>query len=210
MKVAMIEVPSYSENIYLYYDEDTKKGIIIDIGKDMKELDEYINEKDINLVGIFLTHGHYDHIGGVESFKERHNLKIYSHKDEKEVTSNPDYNISSMRLRKHISFVADELLDDGEVVDFGEFKIEVLHTKGHTVGSCCFLDRENKIVFTGDTMFKENYGRIDLPTSSNDIGDSIKNKLFVLDDDTKVYPGHGGSSLISHEKEYNPIVRFKK
>ncbi len=208
MKIITLPIMSIEENVYIYYDNNTKKGVIFDIGKDLQVIEKAIKDNNITLEAIILTHGHYDHIGGVESFKERHNLKVYAHKDEVEVTNNGNNNISALRFKEPIEFVPDVLLDDGEVIEFGTFSLKTIHTPGHTVGCACYLDEKEKVVFTGDTLFKNAYGRVDLPTSTNEIKHSIVEKLFTLDDDVVVYPGHGESSTIGYERKHNYINSF--
>ncbi len=208
MKVIKIPVTCYAENAYIYYDENSKKGVLVDIGRDVPLLHEEIEKNGITLVGILLTHGHYDHIGGVLANKERYDIKIYAHEDEAIVLKNPEYNLSARRVKEPISFVADHFVKDMEVLDFGDFKITCLHTKGHTSGCVCFYDSEAGLVFTGDTLFKEVYGRVDLPTSSNDIKASIEEKLFTLPEDTICYCGHGDETVIGYEKENNIIKNF--
>ncbi len=208
MKIITLPIMDIQENVYIYYDENTKKGVIFDIGEDTEIIEKTLQENNITLEAIILTHGHYDHIGGVLEFNKRHNLKIYGHKDEVAVFNNSDFNFSSLRLQNAIEFVPDVLLEDNDVLDFDTFKLKVLHTKGHTVGSTCYYDEDEKVVFTGDTLFKVAYGRVDLPTSSDDIKDSIFNKLFILDGDVVVYPGHGDSSTIAFEQKNNYIHSF--
>ncbi len=209
MKVITLPIMAIQENVYIYYDEETKKGVIFDIGKDLEVIEKTLQENEIELQAIILTHGHYDHIGGVIKFNKRHNLKVYGHKDEIAVFNNAKYNFSETQLHKPIELIPDVLLEDGDLLDFDTFKLKVIHTKGHTVGSACYLDEENKNMFTGDTLFKMAYGRVDLHTSSNDIKDSIVNKLFVLDDDVVVYPGHGEATNIAFERKNNYIHKFK-
>ncbi|MFV0519502.1 MAG: MBL fold metallo-hydrolase [Lachnospirales bacterium] len=208
MKVLKVNITCYAENAYIYYDENTLKAVLIDIGRDTDELQEIIKNKELEVVGILLTHGHYDHIGGVLTCKERYDAKIYAHEEEVQVTSDPLVNLSSMRMRVPIAFEPDVILKDGEVIDFDTFKLKCIHTKGHTAGSSCFYDEENKVVFTGDTLFYNVYGRVDLPTSTNDIKKSITEKLFTLPTDTVAYCGHGEDTTIGYEKTNNYIKSF--
>ncbi len=205
MKVYKITTKETSTNIYLYYNENTKDAIAIDLAEENEQVYNFIEENKLNVKGIFLTHGHYDHIAGVEVFKEKYNCNIYSHKAEVAVINNKTYNLSDIRLEAPVEFMPDILLEDKEIIDLDSFKLQCIHTPGHTVGCACFYDEENEIIFTGDTLFKNTYGRIDLYTSSEDIFFSIKSKLFKLPDEVVAYPGHMGDTTIGREKKKNPI-----
>ncbi len=206
MKLKKIEIRHTTENVYIYFDEESKDGIIIDPGDYGNRVIEFIKEKQLNIKGIFLTHGHYDHILAVKEVKEFTKAKIYAHKEEMFVLENPDINLSGVRGDKGVSSVQitpSVLLEDKEVIEFKGFKIKTIFTPGHTKGCACYLDEKNKILFTGDTLFKGNVGRSDLPTSNEgDLKRSII-KLFKLDDNIKVYPGHMFSTTIGYEKQNN-------
>ena len=205
MKLIMINDNPMDQNIYLYFDEKTNEGVIIDPGSSrVSSIEKIINDNNIKLEAILLTHSHYDHIGAVQEIKSLTGATIYCHEAEKPLLEDPKLNLS--KYSSEIEFSPDKVFADGEVYTIANTKIKVLHTPGHTQGCCCFYDAKNANLFSGDTLFRETVGRTDLPTSdTSSLLEGIKEKLFSLPDDTKVYPGHGLSSTIGHEKRFNPL-----
>lgn len=196
----------YGANCYIIASESTKDGIIIDPADNTKGLMELIEKKNLNIRYIILTHGHGDHIGGIRELKESTNSEILIHKEDKEMLENKDLNLSSQMPMVMVEIKPDRVLEDGEIIDFGDIKAEIIHTPGHTKG-CISIKIDNNI-FTGDTLFKGSIGRTDLYGGSYDnIIASIKDKLMTYDDEIKVYPGHGPMSTIGYERNTNPFLR---
>ena len=153
-----------------------------------------------------MTHGHFDHIMGMAGVKNEYHIPVYASKDEVEVLANPQLNVSTM-MGAYISLTADELFADGDVLELAGMKLKVISTPGHTIGSVCFYMEEEKVLISGDTLFEASVGRSDFPTgSSRQLIESIKTRLFVLPDDTDVFPGHGGTTSIAYEKAHNPFI----
>lgn len=204
MQLICTVTPNFDENIYLYFDENTKDGILIDPGFYQPELLEKIEEEGVNIKGILLTHGHYDHIYGVQELKEKFGCKVYSGEEEVKVTDNPAVSFTDkIDGRK---FVADVLLKDEEEIVIGSLKLKTIFTPGHTPGGVCFVDESTGCIFTGDTLFKGTHGRTDFPLGDfNQLKASIF-KLFELPDEFQVFPGHYGSSTIGAEKVSNGIL----
>ena len=203
MKLISIPVTMLSENVYLYFDEATKTGVIIDPGGEPDKIINKINECGISITAILLTHGHYDHTGAVHKIKELTNAPVCVHKDESGLLRNPKSSLSSRVIEP------DVLLDENTDIPgvFGG-RIKVIHTPGHTSGSVCYYDAEESILFSGDTIFFESIGRTDFPTGdAYAIIPSIKNKIFTLPDETVIYPGHEERTSVGHEKRNNPFVR---
>jgi len=206
MKLITITVGSISENVYIYYDENTKDGMIIDPGGSAVKIIEEVNRAGIKISSILLTHGHFDHIAAAEEIKEATGVKIYAHASEEELLKSPSLNISIMAMNQPIELVADVLLTEKSVVNVGNIELSVIHTPGHTSGSVCYYDKQNNLLFSGDTLFFEGFGRTDFPTGDMRLLiSSIEKKLFSLPEETVVYSGHGEKTTIKHEKQ-NPYL----
>lgn len=188
-------------NCYIVQDEKTKETMVIDPGGSVNEIVELLDILKANLKYIYLTHCHGDHIGGVKELKERKGGKILIHRYDAEGLYNPEIN-----LREHVGLTpehleADSRVDDADLIHLGDLEFKVLHTPGHTTGGSSLYCEKERLVFSGDTLFKGTWGRTDLPTSSFvDIIKSIENKLLILPDDTIVYPGHGQPTRIRDEE----------
>ena len=192
-------------NCYIVRRSESNKAVIVDPGEDFQKIKGYIENDKLEPIGILLTHGHFDHIGAADELKRQYGIKIYAYEDEKDIV-NSDLNLGGM-FGCPAGCDVDFFVKEGEKIVLDEMEFEVIHTPGHTKGSCCFLLRNEKLLFSGDTLFMESVGRTDLPTGSmSTLVRSIKEKLFVLPNETKVYPGHGDSTTIGHEKKYNPFI----
>ena len=168
-------------------------------GFDMSESINYIKEKNYNLLGILLTHGHYDHIIGIPEILEYKKVPVYISEKDYEFLFDSTLSLS---IWLDIDF---KLSNNVEVVKLREsdeiFRLKVIETPGHTHGGISYYDKEKEILLSGDTIFKMNYGRTDLPTGNiSEMKKSIS-KLMNLPENTVVYPGHGGETTIKYEKE---------
>lgn len=189
-------------NCYMIYDEDKKEAIIIDPADNADYIADRLAEKGLKPVAVLFTHGHGDHIGAAEELRKKYAIKLYAHKDEDEVLKRPSYNLSAM-MGFEAKITADVLLEDNQEIELGGIKFKVIHTPGHTPGGCCYYIESEKILFSGDTMFYSSYGRTDFPGGSeSQLMHSIKDKLLILDDDVKVYPGHEMTTFIGDEKKW--------
>lgn len=193
-------------NCYFLINEETKQVILIDPADNADYITDKICEKELQLCGILLTHGHFDHIMAVNDLSKEFSVKIYAMEEEREMLGNPDINLSS-RFGKPLSVTADVNLKNGDTFFLADFLIKAIHTPGHTNGSGCFYLKDEDVLLSGDTLFFESIGRTDLPMgSTREITHSIKYKLLELNDQVKVYPGHGDVTTIEHERQYNPFI----
>lgn len=191
-------------NCYIIYNKQSKEGIIIDPAASPATIDSAVKELSITIKAIFLTHGHFDHIGGADELKKLYGVDVYAHEEEIELAKNGMLNLSSA-FGTGDSVSVDIGLKDGEAIQMCGFKFTVIHTPGHTEGSCCYLvDDGTKLrLFSGDTLFYQSHGRTDFPTGSErKIYDSIIDKLLILDGAIEVYPGHGETTTIEDEKKW--------
>ena len=180
------------------------EALIIDPGGNYEIIKPYIEGRTLSYV--LNTHGHYDHIGANNQLKAYHDTVLAVGAHDAEMVMDPELNLSIMVDTPYISVAPDMVLKDGDTLNFGGKKIEVIHTPGHTKGSVCF--RMDSFLFSGDTLFYHSVGRTDLPTGSfEDLEKSIKTRLYTLPDEIKVYTGHGEDTLIGEEKRFNEFVR---
>lgn len=207
MRITNLPSGMLSVNTYLAVDEETNKGMIVDPGGYNRALTNAVNENGTDIEYIILTHGHSDHICGVNEHKaEFPNAKIVAYKDEEEMLLNPEMN-QSIAFGKPYTVKADILVSDGDELKLGNLDMKFIHTPGHTKGGMCIYIEKAGVLFSGDTLFCQSIGRTDFPGGSYaEITDSIRNKLFKLPDNTNVFPGHMGTTNIGFEKENNPFV----
>ena len=190
-----------STNCYIIVDEDTKETMVIDPASECEKIEEMLNTLEAKLKYIVLTHCHGDHTGAVNQLKKDMGGIVLIHTLDAEGLNNPNINMTDYIGMKQEYIEIDSRLNDNDLLHLGDMEFRVIHTPGHTIGGICLYCEEQKLLFSGDTLFRRTWGRTDLPTSSfADIINSISNKLMILPEDTIVYPGHGKSTMI-HEEE---------
>jgi len=206
LKVGRMILGICQTNCYFVYREGSKEVICLDPADRGDYIYETLKEKGFEVAGILLTHGHFDHIWGSRKLRELSGAKIYAYEGEKDVCENAVNNVSEQAGRAY-TVKPNGYLEDGEEITIAGMTCRVIATPGHTAGSCCYYFASDGILFSGDTLFQESVGRTDFPTGSmSTLVRSVKEKLFVLSDETKVYPGHGDSTEIGTEKKYNPFL----
>lgn len=192
-------------NMYLVADEKSGEAVLIDATEDLPEIKETVKKLGVKVKYILLTHGHFDHILGLNSLKKSLNAPAVICKDDLVISENINEFTRLFGLPDSVPPKYDMYIKDGDEILLGSYKIKVIHTPGHTEGGVCYLV-DGKL-FSGDTLFKGSVGRTDLFGGNfNKLSDSIKNKLFKLDDKIEVFPGHGDMTTIGFEKKYNEII----
>jgi glyoxylase-like metal-dependent hydrolase (beta-lactamase superfamily II) len=203
------QVGSFGTNNYLFIDEASKEAALVDCSGEVKQIQKFLAEFGASLKYILLTHAHFDHIAacqdflsGVENFGPAGAPKLCLHKEDKMLLDGISIQCTLFGLPPMKKPQVDVYIDEKSELSLGEYKIQVIHTPGHSKGSVCYLI-DNKLC-SGDTLFYEEIGRCDLPGGNfKEIEKSIRERIFTLPDDIPVYPGHGKDSTIAHEKEHN-------
>lgn len=195
-------VGSLNTNCYLLTSEETTEAIVIDTDHDNidKVLEEII-ERDLHLKYIINTHGHPDHLGGNRFLKDATGAKILIHEKDPQLFQQFSTIFKILGIRMETPPPADKFITEREYIQFGNEKLRVIHTPGHSPGSISLYSEKNRILFSGDTLLKGYIGRTDLPESSHEEMRRSLKTLIKLPDNTVVYPGHGQTTTIRKEKQ---------
>ncbi|MBQ3233932.1 MAG: MBL fold metallo-hydrolase [Alistipes sp.] len=210
MNIAKLVFNPIMENTYIVWD-DTKECIIIDAGnfsaREDAQLTDFITERGLKPVMAVNTHGHFDHAMGVGYLKETYGVKFACSSKDQFLVDSAQQSGAMFGVKCAPVPAIDIDLDKIEEIAFGATKLRVIKTPGHTPGHVSLYNEEQKVLFTGDTLFRESIGRTDLPGGDYSwIMTSILEQLVPLGDDVEFYPGHGDKSTIGHETLYNPFV----
>ncbi|MDD6571386.1 MAG: MBL fold metallo-hydrolase [Thermoflexaceae bacterium] len=197
-----------STNCYFVCNGETMETVIIDPADNYNAIVDRIAEKGYIPKAVFLTHGHFDHILAAREICDKYGIKCYSHEAEADLAMDSSMNLSTSFMGP-FTLKVDETFVDGQEIDMAGMHFKVLHTPGHTKGSCCYYLKEEGILISGDTIFNESVGRTDFPTgNAATLLCSIRDKIFVLPEDTKIYPGHGSETTLEYEKVHNCCVSY--
>lgn len=207
MKIGNVVLGPVGTNCYIVSNEETKECFVVDPAACPPGFVDHIRNAGLNVKAVLLTHGHFDHIMGLDGFLREFPVPVYAHEAEKELLEDAQLNSSAFMGGQSYTFSGAEYVKDGQELDIAGMKIRVIYTPGHTIGGCCYYIAKEAVLFSGDTLFHASVGRTDLPTGSmGQLVRSIKEKLLVLPDETEVYPGHMEETSIGYEKKYNPFV----
>ena len=199
MLIKTLPVGMLETNCYIVTDEESKKCAIIDPGADSNIILDYIESNNLSPVAIFLTHGHYDHRLALDAVIESTGVPAYIH--ESEVNRNGQQGRHKLDDNGKLSFYA-----EGDKIIAGSLEFTVLETPGHSTGSVTLMCED--VIFTGDTLFRDDCGRTDLEGGNDDIMMQSLKRLSELDGDYEVYPGHAESSTLSYERSFNRYMKY--
>ncbi|HIS36648.1 TPA: MBL fold metallo-hydrolase [Candidatus Scatousia excrementigallinarum] len=209
MIIKTYEAGPFDANNYLVIDKDTNEAVLIDCSENKQEIINEVNMNNLNVKYILITHGHFDHVLGINDMKNALGAEVIVPAEDLILIEN---------INEHARFFGQEVIDipvhdktydEGIELKLGKHEIEVIRTPGHTEGGVSLLIGKN--LFSGDTLFKDSFGRTDLyGGNTKKLLNSIVNELFNLPDNTIVYPGHGPSTTIGYEKVHNDIMHYVK
>lgn len=206
MEVIKKSLGQMGTNCYVFWDEKSLEAAVIDPGFEDQRIVDLIKETKLNVKYILLTHGHFDHLGGVAQIKALTGAKVLIHENDADCLREPRRNLSVLAGMAMELEPADGFLTEDEPILLGDIHIHVIHTPGHSKGGVCLL--ADNILFSGDTLFNTSIGRTDFEDGDlNELLNGIASKLFVLADSTKVLPGHGDDTTIGYEKINNPFLK---
>lgn len=211
MKIARLIFNPLQENTYVVWDESLE-AVVIDAGnmseRENATLEQFLSERGLKPVYALNTHGHFDHLMGVEFLRQRYGAKFAVSSKDKFLVENAAQSAELFGVRAgDMPDTIDVDLEGMQSISFGQSELQIISTPGHTPGHVAFYEPEAKLLFTGDTLFRESIGRTDLPGGDYSwIMKSILDKIMPLGDEVKVYPGHGETTDIGHESMYNPFV----
>ncbi len=213
MKIIKFGFSLFGINTYVVVDPSTGKCAIVDPGmidpEEENALADYIERNEYQVTHVINTHLHIDHVAGNHFAIERFHVPVLAHQDDESLGERIDLQAAQFGMSEKIDNVTiSTYLHDGDTIEIGEGRLEVLHVPGHSQGSVALYDREGGVVIVGDALFAGSIGRTDLSGGSYpQLIDSIKSKLMSLPDSTVVYPGHGPATTIGIERQSNPFLR---
>lgn len=206
MKIEKFVTGIISTNCYLVINEETKQTVVIDPAACPAYLMGHIKSEGLQVEAILLTHGHFDHIMGIGDLRIEFPVPVYAHEGDWETLLDPSLNLS-ISYTDGYTFDGATYVRDGQTLELAGASFQVIHTPGHTPGGVCYYLENEKVLFSGDTLFQNSVGRTDFPNSSmSDLIRSLREKVMALPDDVKVYPGHMGETTIGHERKHNPFI----
>ena len=209
MDYHIIPVTAFAQNCSLIWCAETQEAAIVDPGGDAEKIKQAVAEKGVNVKQILLTHGHLDHVGAAAELAAHYAVKIIGPQklDAFWLEGLPAQS-RMFGLAECAPLTPDRWLEEGESVEVGNIRLDILHCPGHTPGHIVFFDAEGRLLVSGDVIFKGGVGRSDFPQGNHQaLIDSITDKLLPLGDDVTFIPGHGPMSTLGHERVSNPFLQ---
>ena len=201
-----IVVGAFGTNCYLVHMQQNPKCLVVDPGAEPEKIFQVLSENNLEPTAIINTHGHVDHVGANKDIKDRFDIPLYIHDADSHMLRSVLQSGFALVLGAKSSPPADIFMKDGDQLDIGGVRLQVIHTPGHSPGSICLFGEG--VLLSGDTLFCRGVGRTDFPGGSwEELERSLKEKIYILPDDTVVFPGHGPGTTIGQEKHSNPFVR---
>ena len=213
IEVEKLVLGAVSTNVYLvFYNGNC---LIVDPSDEAEKIISHINKKQAKPLAILITHGHFDHIMAAPVLAEKYGIKIYAGEADRQLLEDSKLNLGQRFLGEDFTMEADEYLKDGDELEFEGFRLKVLYTPGHTVGSISFYSADladneafKKVIFSGDSLFAGSIGRVDLPTGNEATMRKTLEEVFKkMSPETVVFPGHGAATTIERELAHNPYLR---
>ena len=198
LNITALPLGVYQTNCYIFYEESSPKCCVVDPGGEPHQVEKFCQTRNLTVEAILLTHGHFDHVGAVKELAETYGCLVYIHKDDltlpEKFTAGPLY---------YTNFY-----DEGDVLELAGLTIPVIHTPGHTEGSVCLI--VDDAIISGDTLFARSCGRWDLPGGDGEKLKASLQRFKTMEGEYRIFPGHGKSTTLALEQEYNPYLKDKK
>ena len=207
MNIETLVVGPIETNCYIASDPVSREAVIIDAGDDAEEILAYVEQNRLQVKYLLNTHGHFDHIQANDAIREKTGAKLAIHADDVELLASPEKVNAGMMSVIHGCREPELVLHNGDTIAFGPYQLRVIYTPGHSKGGCCFYEVQEKVCFTGDTLFRGSIGRTDLYGGNYVVLlKSVRERLQVVADDVTIYPGHGPESTMAFERRANPYL----
>jgi hydroxyacylglutathione hydrolase len=208
MILEMLTVGPFQENCYIIGDEDSAVGAVVDPGDEATHIALAVEQTDLEVGSIIVTHAHIDHVGAVAALVDEYTCPVLMHAESEPMLKQLPTQAMMMGLKFGKVPAVDRHIGEGEVLEVGELRLRSLYTPGHAPGHLAFYVEDQGLVLSGDALFAGSVGRVDLPGGSMEVlMRSIEEQLLTLPDETTVYPGHGPQTTIGNERTSNPFLQ---
>lgn len=208
MEIETLVVGPIETNCYILSDPASREAVIIDAGDDAEDILAYVEKNQLQVKYLLNTHGHFDHIQANDAVRQKTGAPLAIHADDVELLLSPEKVSGGMMAAVHGCREPEIVLHNGDTICFGPYQLRAIYTPGHSKGGCCFYEVQEKVCFTGDTLFHGSIGRTDLYGGNYAVLlKSVRERLQVVADDVAIYPGHGPESNMAFERKANPYLK---